>query len=216
MSLLRSSLEMAVSTPEAARVTLGSAATIALGGIASWAIRGREKANYEATHDGLTGLLNAQGFEAVLEKNGPPQAVIYIDATNLKGANDKLGHSAGDRGIVGVANTIKTILRKDDFAARIGGDEFVVLLNKARRNENKDIKEPPTSQELLETVTDRMEAGITGFLSENPDLYEAGFNVAVGGVVSQEGMTTKDMKEMAEQKMYQAKEQQHAAIGAYR
>ncbi len=88
-----------------------------------------------AETDALTGLANLRAFRARLEdevkrarRYGTPLTCIMSDIDNLKAVNDEFGHAAGDRAIVAVADVIRAELRETDFAARHGGDEFVVLL----------------------------------------------------------------------------------------
>jgi two-component system cell cycle response regulator len=88
-----------------------------------------------AETDTLTGLANLRAFRGRLEdevkraqRYGTPLTCIMSDIDNLKAVNDELGHAAGDRAIVAVADVIRAELRETDFAARHGGDEFVVLL----------------------------------------------------------------------------------------
>jgi len=81
--------------------------------------------------DQLTGALNRKAFfEAVADQAGQPGTVvlIYADVDGLKCLNDRLGHEAGDEGLVDFANRVRGAIRKSDVFARIGGDEFVVYL----------------------------------------------------------------------------------------
>ena len=88
-----------------------------------------------ADHDPLTGLLNRRRFELELDRQlaqarryGRSGAVILLDVDRFKQINDTYGHSVGDRLIVSVADALRTRLRGSDAIARIGGDEFAVLL----------------------------------------------------------------------------------------
>ena len=90
---------------------------------------------YLADHDALTGLLNRRGFQRELEahvaevvRNGPSGALLMLDVDHFKYVNDTLGHKAGDEVIVAVADLLRSRLRRTDVVARIGGDEFAVLL----------------------------------------------------------------------------------------
>jgi two-component system, cell cycle response regulator len=96
-----------------------------------------QKEHYRALAqtDGLTGLPNFRSFHARLEEEvaratryGHPLACAMVDLDGLKGINDKMGHAAGNRAIVALADAVREELRDTDFAARYGGDEFVVLL----------------------------------------------------------------------------------------
>lgn len=88
-----------------------------------------------ADHDVLTGLYNRHYFEKELERmvaqvarNRHQGGLIYIDIDNFKYVNDTLGHAAGDRLLLQVAQMLLARLREGDVMARFGGDEFTVLL----------------------------------------------------------------------------------------
>ncbi len=87
---------------------------------------------YRATHDSLVGLLNREEFENVFVERayGKPVtvAVLFIDLDNFKAINDMLGHQAGDKALQKIGEFIRGSVRSGDIAARIGGDEFVILL----------------------------------------------------------------------------------------
>jgi diguanylate cyclase len=85
--------------------------------------------------DPLTQVLNRRGFEEAFRiesaratRYGTPLAVVLIDLDNFKKLNDSLGHLAGDRALVHLVQTIRAALRPTDLLARIGGEEFCVLL----------------------------------------------------------------------------------------
>jgi len=88
-----------------------------------------------AIHDNLTGLPNRHSFYEHLqqilksaEKNRTKLAVVFIDLDGFKPINDALGHGAGDEVLRSVANRLKQCVRHNDMVARIGGDEFVIIL----------------------------------------------------------------------------------------
>ena len=66
---------------------------------------------------------------AAADARGERFALLFIDADNFKVANDSFGHAAGDAVLVALSACIKDTLRKGDFAARIGGDEFIVIVD---------------------------------------------------------------------------------------
>ncbi|HMN44727.1 MAG TPA: GGDEF domain-containing protein [Povalibacter sp.] len=91
-----------------------------------------------AASDQLTGLLNLRAFEEVLqqehrkaERFGRPYTLAMIDVDNLGYVNDTLGHEAGSEVLRSVAAAIGRSIRASDVAARVGGDDFVVLLTEA-------------------------------------------------------------------------------------
>ena len=94
---------------------------------------------HRALHDELTGLPNRalimDRVEQLLARNrrlGSPPAALYIDVDDFKNVNDSLGEAAGDRILVAVAARLSSVLRAADTLGRMGGDEFVVLLDGAR------------------------------------------------------------------------------------
>src|SRR5206468_11624631 len=89
---------------------------------------------HQAVHDPLTGLPNRLQFVERLgrelaraEQRRGRLAVLFLDLDRFKVVNDSLGHSAGDRLLVAVADRLSSVMRPDDVVARFGGDEFVVL-----------------------------------------------------------------------------------------
>ena len=91
---------------------------------------------HRASHDTLTAMPNRAAFDEQLaecirtaEGRGDRFALLFIDADNFKAANDNFGHAAGDTVLVALSACIKETLRKGDFAARIGGDEFIVIVD---------------------------------------------------------------------------------------
>ena len=91
---------------------------------------------HRASHDTLTALPNRAAFDeqlalriAAASARDGQFALLFIDADNFKAANDNFGHAAGDAVLAALAGCIRKTLRKEDFAARIGGDEFVVIID---------------------------------------------------------------------------------------
>jgi diguanylate cyclase (GGDEF)-like protein len=94
--------------------------------------RMEEKLKQLSIHDTLTGLYNRGFFEeelARLERGGQfPVSLVIADIDRLKKVNDRLGHSAGDDLLRGAAQVLTTSFRSEDIVARIGGDEFAIIL----------------------------------------------------------------------------------------
>ena len=93
-----------------------------------------------AYQDGLTGLASRALFVQRLEhaglrnrRHGSRFALLYLDVDGFKVINDSLGHSAGDELLVQIGDRIRGCLRRGDFAGRLGGDEFGILMENARR-----------------------------------------------------------------------------------
>ena len=109
-----------------------------------------------ADHDGLTGLRNRRAFDEALilqvgrgQRYGENATLLLVDLDGFKQINDTHGHKIGDDVLKAVAGAINNRVRATDFAARIGGDEFAVLL-------------PHTSNGKAVRVAQSIEAGIAG------------------------------------------------------
>ncbi|WP_130536717.1 EAL domain-containing protein [Thiomicrorhabdus indica] len=96
----------------------------------------QKQLEWQATHDSLTQLHNRQAFETHLDEliaisGKTPQSkncLVYIDLDQFKVVNDTVGHTAGDQLLRQISQVIKKGLTPDAFLARIGGDEFAILL----------------------------------------------------------------------------------------
>jgi diguanylate cyclase (GGDEF)-like protein len=99
---------------------------------------------HTSLHDALTHLPNRRYLDRVLQERAAActgeedgLALLHIDLDRFKQINDTLGHAAGDAMLVHAANVLRDNVRSDDFVARIGGDEFVVV--SALRNGRRDL-----------------------------------------------------------------------------
>lgn len=137
------------------------------------------KAEYRATHDNLTGLLNRLGFminsKKVLASHPNPEnlVVVVLDLDGLKSINDTFGHLAGDRAIETSGKFLGKHFRENDLvshnlAGRVGGDEFYVLADLTPRN---DEGRKLTKKERLEKLLARLEDNFySQVASQNTDL----------------------------------------------
>lgn len=125
-----------------------------------------------ASLDTLTGVANRRimwerGESATLDARGrnAPVAVLMIDVDNFKAINDRLGHAVGDQVLIAIAGTLARQVRSPDFLARVGGEEFMVLIPHGDEPMVRDIAErlrrvverqqisPPSSAALACTVS---------------------------------------------------------------
>ena len=95
----------------------------------------RRELTRQAEHDPLTGLLNRRGLKAIADRTlrashraGEPVSAVMIDLDGMKHANDTLGHDAGDAMLCAVANVLRSTIDGRGAVARVGGDEFLVVL----------------------------------------------------------------------------------------
>lgn len=161
----------------------------------------RNDLSYLALHDGLTGLPNrtlvldrAEQMLARARRRQTPAAALYIDIDGFKQVNDSLGHAAGDQLLQVVGARLASVIREADTAGRIGGDEFIVLL---------DSPGPDASPEL---VAER----ILEVLGQPVDLDHAGgqpvsIDASIGIVVSDEGADAEGLLHTADLALYEAK-----------
>ncbi|MFP4020062.1 MAG: diguanylate cyclase domain-containing protein [Halanaerobium sp.] len=109
--------------------------------------RAAQKIEYLSNHDELTGLYNRRYFNEELKRlhksHKYPISIIVGDLNNLKSINDSYGHIMGDRYIKIIGEVIKNTVREEDIVARVGGDEFAVVL-------------PYTDSTKAESVTERI------------------------------------------------------------
>ena len=115
-------------------------------------IQVQNQLKHDALHDALTGLPNRHLFMERLELaiNRAKRfddyhfSIVFLDLDRFKVVNDSLGHIAGDRLLIAIAQKLQDTLRSTDLAARLGGDEFVILLE-----EVKDIQEAVRATERV-------------------------------------------------------------------
>jgi len=128
---------------------------------------------FMAGHDPLTGLANRRAFEEALQRSvsraqrGATSALLMLDLDHLKTYNDAHGHLEGDQALVNFAMLLRSHVRASDLAARIGGDEFAILLEDADAEEALEIADRISATGLTEFVAGAREAdlGVSGGLT---------------------------------------------------
>lgn len=111
---------------------------------------------YKATHDNLTGLANANLAKDRLKKaiarsrrEKDKTALLFIDLDGFKAVNDTFGHDTGDLVLQDVAKRLKLSIREMDTAARIGGDEFVVILTDIHQKSDAEL----VAKKIIKTIS---------------------------------------------------------------
>ena len=152
-----------------------------------------EKLRYMSTHDPLTGLYNRAYFQEELERLEQgrqfPVSIVVSDIDKLKYVNDNLGHAAGDDLITRAALMLKGAFRAEDVVARIGGDEFAVLLPSA---------DATVVEEALARVMSKIKT------SNTPDAcFE--LSMSFGAATASKGDRLEETLKLADKNMYQHK-----------
>jgi diguanylate cyclase (GGDEF)-like protein/PAS domain S-box-containing protein len=164
-----------------------------------------------ALHDQLTGLPNRMLFmdrlEQALERSarrGKSAAVLFLDLDRFKLVNDNLGHDHGDQLLVQVAERLRTCLRRVDTIARIGGDEFTVLL--------EDVGSAGDAALVSERI---IEAFRASFRIVNEEIFVgASIGIALGG--RDQGTTAQGLLRNADIAMYRAKSNGRACFEVFK
>ena len=153
-----------------------------------------------AHHDTLTGLPNRAMFherarEAVAHarRHDKTAAVLFIDLDNFKQVNDGLGHDVGDRLLKVIASRLRACVRGDDFIARIGGDEFCVLL--------QDIADPREAAAVAQKLIHELSKP---YRIEQHEVH-SGASIGIA-CVPQDGQDVATLLRLADAAMYRAKD----------
>lgn len=159
-------------------------------------MRAERENNYRAKHDPLTGLLNRHGAVEVIEARlnsaciGESLALLFLDLDSFKAVNDTHGHAAGDRLLAAVAERLRT-LTPGEIAARIGGDEFVVLVSADR------LRATATAQRLIAGIADVYPLG-------NGISARVGASIGIA-MVPEHGADPQSLFAVADAALYEAK-----------
>lgn len=156
-----------------------------------------------ALTDALTGLPNRMRFEERLtlmmglsRRSEHKLAVAFIDIDDFKPVNDKYGHNAGDELLQIFAERLKNSLRKSDIAARIGGDEFVMLIYHYKHQKNLTAIFNGLKETLIAPYT----------VHKNTAEVTVTIGVSIGIQELEKNITAKDIINGADKQMYKAKE----------
>jgi diguanylate cyclase (GGDEF)-like protein len=152
-----------------------------------------ERLRYLSNHDPLTDLYNRGYFTEEMERiergRRFPVSIMMADLDGLKRVNDTLGHAVGDRLIRQAAGLIRHAVRGDDVVARMGGDEFAVIL-------------PNTDTDTALMVCDRIRSSEAAF---NLECSSYVIGISIGIATAEQGGSLTETLKHADERMYQDK-----------
>jgi len=159
-----------------------------------------DRLHYESLHDPLTGLYNRRGFDDHLGASisrsvryGWSFGLVLLDLDGFKAINDRIGHQGGDAVLRKVGEQLRHGLRAGDIAARVGGDEFALLLH----------IDGPNS---IEAILDRLHSSSSPARTTDEITWTAGL-----AMCPDEASTVDDLYRVADQRLYESKHASKAA-----
>ncbi len=154
-----------------------------------------------SNRDPLSGLVNRRSFEMTLERemdrvarSGEPALLLVLDIDHFKQVNDQHGHGAGDLVIRAVADAITQAVRPMDTVARVGGEEFAVVL-------------PNCPSSFGPTVAERIRSAVAGIVVPVSPSLELKVTVSLGGAFAPQWVRSSPLlwMERADRQLYRAK-----------
>ncbi|MDM8552329.1 diguanylate cyclase, partial [Desulfobacterales bacterium HSG2] len=134
---------------------IGSLASLIISILIFTLLNSFKRIHYLALHDPLTGLSNRRLFDehlkqciAIARRRQNKFGILYIDLDNFKPVNDEFGHKQGDNVLVAVSERIRASVRASDIIARVGGDEFILVL--------QDVWTPETASKVADKIRRRI------------------------------------------------------------
>ena len=174
--------------------------------------RHREQLSWSASHDELTGLVNRREFELRLGQeigeraDSEPAAALFIDLDRFKAVNDTLGHAAGDVLLKSIAAVLLARARAHDTVARVGGDEFAVLLRGC---------DPRAAERIAASICTR----VAEHRLESNGILALGLSVGASiGIVAIDATfdSVKDVLKAADEACYEAKRAGRGTVRTFR
>jgi len=161
----------------------------------------KQRSDYFANHDLLTGLPNRRAFQEELKKrvkfassSGLSLALLFVDLDRFKDVNDTLGHEAGDNVLQRVAVNFGAAVRHDDFVARMGGDEFAVIIEVV----------PHDARQMTSTLAERLRLALQLSVPSSHGDIPVGATIGVA-LFPQDAVDSEGLLQAADQVMYVGK-----------
>ena len=152
----------------------------------------------QVIRDTLTPLYNRRHFIDILDRwcwrahrYGGQYGLLFIDVDNLKTINDTHGHSAGDAILISIANALLASVRRSDVVARIGGDEFAILLDNL-------------PLERLTAKVEQLSRSVKRIAIDHGD-HRLTASISIGCTPLEAGVSSTELLSRADRAMYQAK-----------
>lgn len=160
----------------------------------------KEQLQYQSVRDGLTGLYNRRFFFELCEKNLSldirhhlTSVLMVLDVDQFKCINDRYGHPLGDRALIHLGRVMQSVLRSEDVLARIGGDEFAILL-------------PNTTLVAAASLAERLRKLVMQSPLPLADGDKLVITISAGLVENGDGELMESLYARADQMLYQAKQ----------
>lgn len=182
------------------RLAPGVAVNVALAALIERMHSAVQRISDLAATDHLTGLLNLRAFEDVLqqehrkaERFGRAYTLVIVDVDNLGQVNEQLGHEAGSQVIVAVGAAVSRSIRASDVAARLGGDDFIVLMTEA---------DSATGSVIAQRIRNNVYAGTVSVANR---LIRANVSLGIASF-PEDHLYPKELMILADQRMQQDRE----------
>lgn len=156
---------------------------------------------YKLKFDPLTDLYSREFFNTILEiesegwgRNQQEHSILFIDADNFKGINDRYGHASGDKVLKLIGSIVRDNVRRSDIPSRYGGDEFIILLKECSED---------SARRLAEKMIGEYAAALKGLFEDIPDGF-SGLSIGIASTALwREGQA--DLIAAADEAMYRSK-----------
>ncbi|WP_160172762.1 bifunctional diguanylate cyclase/phosphodiesterase [Methylomarinum vadi] len=159
-----------------------------------------DRLNWLSYYDDLTGLANRRLFTDRLEqmialshRQQETMALLFLDVDRFKMVNDSLGHAAGDEVLRETAGRLKSVLRESDMAARMGGDEFTLIL-------------PGSDTEAAKIVAEKLQQQLLAPYDLNGQQFILGTSIGIA-IYPEDGIDAETLLQHADNAMYFAKKE---------